>query len=48
MLVVWDFPGGSDIKESIYKAGDLDSIPGSYPWVRKILWKRERQSTPVF
>ena len=22
------FPGGSDIKESAYNAGDLDSVPG--------------------
>ena len=25
----WDFPGGSDGKESVYNAGDLGSIPGS-------------------
>ena len=24
-----DFPGGSDIKASVYNAGDLGSIPGS-------------------
>ena len=37
------FPGGSDGKESSCNAGDwLD------PWVRKILWQREWQPTPVF
>ena len=29
MLSVWDFPGGSDGKESAYNSGNLDSIPGS-------------------
>ena len=26
--MIWGFPGGSDGKESIYNAEDLDSIPG--------------------
>ena len=30
-LVMWDFPGGSDGKVSVYNAGDL----GSNPWVWK-------------
>ena len=34
------FPGGSDGKESACDAGDL--------WVRKILWRRAWQPTPVF
>ena len=25
---LWDFPGGSDSKASVYNAGDLGSIPG--------------------
>ena len=28
-LIRFDFPGGSDGKESAYNAGDLGSIPGS-------------------
>ena len=36
------FPGGSDGKESVHNAGDLD------PWVGKIPWRREWHSTPVF
>ena len=28
-LVAWGFPGGSDVKESAYNAGDLGSILGS-------------------
>ena len=27
--VIWDFPGGSAGKASVYNAGDLGSIPGS-------------------
>jgi len=38
-----DFPGGSDGKESAYKAGDAFN-----PWVGKTRWRREWQSTPVF
>ena len=38
------FPGGSDGKESACNAGDRGSIPG----VRKFLWRRKWQSTPVF
>ena len=38
---------GSDGKASVYNAGDLDSIPGSNPWVGKIRWRRKWQSTPV-
>ena len=37
------FPGGLDSKESACNAGE-----GLNPWVRKILWRREQQSTPVF
>ena len=29
MITHWDFPGGSDSKESSFNAGDPDSIPGS-------------------
>ena len=28
VLIVWDFPGGSEGKASVYSAGDLGSIPG--------------------
>ena len=38
-----DFPGGSDVKASVYSAGD----PGSVPGVGKIPWRRKWQSTPV-
>ena len=38
------FLGGSDGKESACNVGDL----GSRPWVGKIPWRREWQSTPVF
>ena len=37
------FPGGSDGKPSPYNAGDW----GLIPWVRKILWRRKWQPTPV-
>ena len=39
------FPCGSAGKESACNAGDLGSI---YPWVGKILWRRERLPTAVF
>ena len=39
----WGFPGGSEGKESACNAGNLDST-----WVRKISWRREWQTTPVF
>ena len=42
------FPGSSDGKISPCNAGDLGSTPDSYPWVRKIPWRRKRQLTPVF
>ena len=38
------FPHSSVGKES---ACNADSIPGFYPWVRKIPWKRKWQPTPV-
>ena len=42
------FPGGSDSKESACSAGDRGLIPGSDPWVRKILWRKKWLHTPVF
>ena len=42
------FPGGSEVKVSACNAGDLGSVPGSSPWVRKIPWGREWLPTPVF
>ena len=39
-----DFPGGSDSKASAYSVGDPGSVPGS----RKISWRRERPTIPVF
>ena len=48
-LKTWcSFPGGADIKASGCNVGDLGSIPGFDPWVRKIPWRRKRQPTPVF
>ena len=41
------FPGDSDGNASACNAGDLGSIPGFDPWVGKIPWRREWQSTPV-
>ena len=41
-----DFPGGSDGKESTYKAEGRG--PRFYPWVGKIPWMRAWQPTPVF
>jgi hypothetical protein len=38
------FPGGSDSKQSACNTGD----PGSNPWVRKIHWRREWLSIPIF
>ena len=40
--------GDSAGKESTCNAGDLGSIPGFNPRVRKIPWRREWQATPVF
>ena len=40
---LWDFPGGSDGKESICNAGDLGSIP-----FRKIPFRRQWLPTLVF
>ena len=37
------FPGGSDSKASCLQCGR----PGFDPWVRKILWRRKWQPTPV-
>ena len=42
-----DFPGGSVVKETAYNAG-ATGHPGFDPWVRKIPWRRARQSIPVF
>ena len=41
-----DFPGGSDGKESTYKAEGRG--PGFCLWVRKIPWRGKWQPTPVF
>ena len=35
------------VKASVCNAGDLGSIPGFDPWVRKIPWRRKLQPTPV-
>ena len=43
--IIWKYIwGGSDGEESAYNLGD----PGFNPWVRKIPWRREWLSTPVF
>ena len=41
------FPGGASGKEPTCKAGDVMGL-GFDPWVRKILWRRAQQPTPVF
>ena len=42
MLVVKNLPAtAGDIR-------DLGSIPGFDPWVRKIIWRRAWDPTPVF
>ena len=42
------FLGGLVGKESTCIAGNLGSIPGSDPWLRKIPWRRAWRPTPVF
>ena len=42
-FLILDFSGGSDCKVSCLQCGR----PGFDPWVRKILWRREWQPTPV-
>ena len=41
MYMYWGFPGGSDGKVSACNAGDP-------PWVRKTLWRKKWQPSPVF
>ena len=41
-----DFPGGSDIKASVFMSLQCRR-PGFEPWVGKIPWRRKWQSTPV-
>ena len=43
-----DFPGGARSKEPTVNAGDINDMGSIDPWVMKILWRRVRQSTPVF
>ena len=43
LLIAKSFPDGSDGKESACNVGDC----GFDPWVMKIPWRREWQSTPV-
>ena len=43
-MTVFHFPGGSDGKSIRLPCGR----PGFDPWVRKILWRRKWQPTPVF
>ena len=42
--LLWGFPGASDGRESHLRC----RIPGFYPWVGKIPWRRTWQPTPVF
>ena len=44
----WGFPPGSEVKASACNSGDLGSVPGFDPRVRKIPWRRKWQPTPVF
>ena len=43
LYIILDFPGSSDHKVSAYSARDQVQS-----WVRKILWRRKWQPTPVF
>ena len=43
MGYLYNFPGGSDGKSICLQCGRL----GFDPWVRKILWRRKWQPTPV-
>ena len=43
----YGFPGGSVVKNLLCNAGDTGDS-GSNPWVRKIVWRRAWQPTPVF
>ena len=43
-LPIQGFPGGSEVKASACKAGDLGSIPGS----GRSPWRRKWQPAPVF
>jgi len=43
-MSIWDFPGGSVVKNLPDNAGDAGFNPG----VRKIPWRRKWQPTPVF
>ena len=38
-------PGGSVVKDLPANAGDSEDLD---PWVRKVLWRRKWQPTPVF
>ena len=40
--------GGEEPSASARHARDMGSIPGSNPWVGKILWKGECLPTPLF
>ena len=42
-VCMYSFPNGSEGKASAFNAGR----PGFNPWVRKILWRRKWQPTPV-
>ena len=41
-------PSGSVVKILPANAGDAEDRQGFSPWVRKILWRRKWQPTPVF
>ena len=43
-IYIWDFLGGSVVKNSPANAGNM----GAIPWVRTIPWRRKWQPTPVF
>ena len=43
-IIVGGFPGDSDGKRIHLQC----RRPGSNPWVRKILWRRQWQPTPIF
>ena len=43
-----DFPGDAVVKNLPASARDMGLIHGFDPWLRKILWRRKWQPTPVF
>ena len=47
LIQSWGFPGGASGKEPACKCRSYKKLKFD-PWVRKILWRKEWQPTPVF